>query len=69
MYGGPRGVVPNYLSIYLSCRGTVANMRECDIIESEFELQSNDNVQFRINTEIVEKGIISLILFHQLCVK
>ena len=31
-------------------RGVVANLRNCDIVESEFELRSRYNVHFHTNT-------------------
>ena len=51
-----------YLSIYLSIRslsGVMANVLDCDILVSEFELQSRYYVYFRINT--LGKGMSPLI--------
>ena len=47
--------------------GAVVNVLDCDIVISEFELQSRYYVYFRINTP--EKGMIPFITPHQLCVK
>ena len=50
-----------YICIYIweSFCGVVANMLECDIVQSEFELQSGYNVHFRTNRTI---GIIVLLI-------
>ena len=51
-----------YLSLYrwhTVKRGVVANVLDCDILVSEFELQLHHNIHFRTNT--LEKGMNPII--------
>ena len=60
IYFNPEGVISSLKSKPMRPRGVVANVLDCEIVVSEFDLELRNCIPFRTNT--LRKGIKLLIL-------